>query len=50
MNYKKKSPMQQHKHIKKRRQKEKRKTVPTFLINIDQFLNEALTLIVHTIT
>ena len=53
--------MQQHKHIqkkeKKKRKEKKRETegekedcFPKLVINIDQHLNEALTLLIHTIT
>ena len=44
--------MQQHKHIKKkgRTEGEKEDCFPTLVINIDQHLNEALTLLIHTIT
>ena len=49
--------MQQHKHKKKEKKEKKRETegekedcFPKLVINIDQHLNEALTLLVHTIT
>ena len=48
--------MQQHKHKKKKKKKkketegEKEDCFPKLVINIDQHLNEALTLLIHTIT
>ena len=44
--------MQQHKHTKKKRETEgeKEDCFPKLVINIDQHLNEALTLLIHTIT
>ena len=46
--------MQQHKHIKKKKQRktegEKEDCFPKLVINIDQHLNEALTLLIYTIT
>jgi len=46
--------MQQHKHKKKKKKREtegeKEDCFPKFVINIDQQLNEALTLLIHTIT
>ena len=47
--------MQQHKHThthtqKKETEKEKEDSFPKLVINIDQHLNEALTLLIHTIT
>ena len=56
---KEKSPMQQHKHKKRKKKKKKKREerrwrkedcFPKLVINIDQHLNEALTLLVHTIT
>ena len=45
--------MQQHKHIKKEKREtkgEKEDCLSKLVINIDQHLNEALTLLTHTIT
>ena len=42
--------MQQQKHIKKKETEgEKEDCFPTLVINIDQHLNEGLTLLIHTI-
>ena len=54
LSWKEKSPMQQHKHKKKKKKREpegeKEDCFPKLVINIDQHLNEALTLLIHTIT
>jgi len=48
--------MQQHKHInkntlyKKKTEGKNEDYIPSLVINIDQYLNEALTLLIHTIT
>jgi len=45
--------MQQHKHThtkKRETEGEKEDCFPKLVINIDQHLNEALTLLIHTIT
>ena len=43
--------MQQHKHIKKKEiEGERENCFPKLVINIDQHLNEALTLLIHTTT
>ena len=41
--------MQQHIQVKKTKE-EKEDCFPTLVINIDQYLNEALTLLIHTAT
>jgi len=53
VSWKEKSPMQQHKKKKKKKREtewEKEDCFPKLVINIDQHLNEALTLLIHTIT